>query len=504
MSLSRGRGGRARVEGGSADRLRRWLIAGCAALAAMIAAAAATIPAYWQMPPADFDVRGWEQSFLGMVASDRNTAVGMALLLAVLAIPVIHLAVQVVRVGAPARDKRLAAMRLMGARHGDIRRVMSAEAVMCCLPGALVGGGAWLGFLDVAPRLFRLEVAPSMTDETSSQVAVLAGPAAPPSPLLLGPAVLFVPIAAAFLLALTARQVPVGEAAERSTRAPARKRPFVVNFAALVLVAGALYWSTMMLESVGERWRTLVGTTFTMSVLIGCCLVVTTLIAAAPLVASRLGARMSVSDRPDIFLAGHLMHEHPRFASRVAVSLVLLAVAGGLTVVCSGLPESEARGMFHDGGDQVLAGTEGADGSLPMDVLYYTVPAEAAQVIIATWAVIAAIGLLVAASERVSFRGQWVARVVAMGVPRQVLRRALVLEAAAPVALLVTAGLIAGVLAPSALIVSIGNAELLERVVWWRLAALWTLMVGSAAVSAWLGGFALHSAAEPQRIRDRE
>ncbi len=63
---------------------------------------------------------------------------------ALLAIPILVLAVQALRVGSVARDHRMASLRLVGATPRDVHAIASAEAGGAALAGGVCAGWVYL------------------------------------------------------------------------------------------------------------------------------------------------------------------------------------------------------------------------------------------------------------------------------------------------------------------------------------------------------------------------
>lgn len=498
MSLSWVEATRLSAKGGPDDRLRRWLMTGCAALATMLVAAAATIPS--QMGEV------WSASVLGPLLQDTQTAVGVLVALAVLAVPVLHLMSQAVRVGAPARERRLSAMRMAGATRGEIRQVVRMEALACGVLGAVLGVAGFYAFLWAAPHVLTVRYEDHGEDIGAYGADVASGTRPVialdvwPHPLTVVAAALVVPLVAALVVPLTARRVAVG--ASRVVRDDREMSPtLALGLLGSTMVAGTCVLAMIFVPVDGGSAAGRVVSALVIPLFLATCgMAVCLLVVSASGVAARLGAVLARSGRPAAVLAGRMMQAHPRLAARSAVSLVLVGLVGGVAVPLQGVLESEFLRMGAPGRGPTIS-PEGVPSS---DLLYYTVPVMAVQALAAIAAVLGAVGLVVAVSEQVGLRGRDLARQVAVGVPRAVVRRALLVEAASPVAIMATLALVAGAAIPVLSVTLTGNAELLDRVLWGRLAGLWVLLVGAAVAASWLGGLALPSAAEPQRIRDRE
>nr|WP_157554746.1 hypothetical protein [Herbidospora sakaeratensis] len=100
-----------------AERVRAWLVAAGAAVAAFLVCTAVSL--------ADFDDEGGSLTGLG---------------LALLAVPVAGLLHQANRLASATRERRLAALRLAGASPGDVRRLGALEGGLLALGGSFGGG----------------------------------------------------------------------------------------------------------------------------------------------------------------------------------------------------------------------------------------------------------------------------------------------------------------------------------------------------------------------------
>src|SRR4051794_41081912 len=108
----------------AADRARFALIAVAMAAAGGLALAATHIARHGAAGP--------PERYVTFVATggyaDSTTTRGVVFGIALLMVPILALAVQALRVGSIARDRRLAALRLAGATPRDVRLVAAAEA----------------------------------------------------------------------------------------------------------------------------------------------------------------------------------------------------------------------------------------------------------------------------------------------------------------------------------------------------------------------------------------
>lgn len=431
MSLTWSESVRLATKGGPPDRLRRWLIAGCAALGTMVLAAAASVPTFWSEGGS---VPG--QSVLGMVLADQYQGRAAIVGLALFAVPIVHFMAQAVRVGAPARDRRLAAMRSAGATRGDVRSVLRAETLVWALPGSLVGVALYYAVMSLAPRWTVPVMAYADADARVVATPILALPGWP-HPLVIVAIALLVPIIAAVLVPMAARRVAVGEAAQGvSERMPSALLALALT-AATVGAATVLAIAFLVDPYAGGQAHSYTQPLLRAQevlILVAPVLLVLTVVAVAPFVTARLGSLLANRSGASAFLAGAMMQARPRLAARTAVSLVFVALIGGVAVTLAGVIEA----VVVRSAEAMQMGSDAADPSQSSDVLFYTVPFVIVQVLAVLAGVLAAIGLLITVAEQVALRGAGLARQVALGVPRLVLRRALVIEVAAPVALMVS------------------------------------------------------------------
>ncbi|EKA62516.1 hypothetical protein B277_01524 [Janibacter hoylei PVAS-1] len=494
MSLAWSEAARLGAKGGPADRLRRGLMLVCSALGAVLAAAAATVPSQWGEGVGN-------SSVLGLLLVDRDVSVGVLVALLVMALPVAHLAVQAVQVGAPARDRRLMALRAAGATLADVRRVVRTEALVWCSLGAAPGLVTYVAALRVAPHVLQVQYADREDEvrgsgELAGTVPVL-GLDVWPHPLVLVAAAAAIPCLASLLVPRVVRRAPVLASAP-----PPDGRPMSPRLAAIYLgsavVAGACVLAMIFVPVAGDSWQgEVMGWLFVPFVLATFVLGLCTLVVLASGTAARVGRVLVRRGGAVGLLAGRRMQAQPGLASRSAVSLVLVGFVAGLAVPLQGVIESEYMAQRTDGGSIVY--------SVPtLDLLYYSLPVVAAQVLAVVAGGLAAIGLLVAVAEQVSLRGADLARQVALGVPRRVIRTALVVETATPAAVVTTVALLLGAAVPVLSVTLTGNASLLGRVEWARLAGIWVALLAAVGLAAWVGGRALPSATGARRIRDRE
>lgn len=494
MSLAWSEAARLAAKGGPADRLRRWLIAGCAALAVSLVACAVAVPGYWDQ---ERRYRAEDYSYLGDVLAQPGLAFGVGLALALMAIPVVHLAMQAITVGAPERDRRLSGMRAAGATPSDVRAVLRAEALVWTCIGCVIGLVVWAALLALISRRVTLDYSANWDglEEGSRPLLVVLWPS---WWLLILAAIVVVAVAAA-LLPLSARRVVVsgrpGFAPEQGM-SRALGLGLMVSLASTLLGLLALLVVNATLQG-GSQWGArLTGWLGGLLLVSGVALLVCSLAAGAPGVARRVADALDRGRGPSTFIAARLMRAHPRLASRTAVSLVLVAFVGGMAIPIEGLLRASAVANVERNGE---AGPGGAE--LSPDVLAYVVPATAVEVLVVMAAVLGVVGLLVAVREQVTLRGPMLARQIDQGVPTRVLRRALVVEAAAPTVVMTTAAMAVGACVATLLGVADDVPSHVGAVPWERFVGLWVLLFAGATLAAAVG--CLRVGSSPRGLRDR-
>ncbi|WP_317620648.1 hypothetical protein [Actinoplanes sp. KI2] len=199
------------VAGNRTDVLRTALTAVSALLATIAMLCAATV----------LSIDGWADRYSAELLVEPGLRPGVAATLILVSLPVLALAGQCIRLGAPARDRRLAAIRLAGATPGEAVLIATAETAVASLLGSLTGLVAYL----VARA--------AIGDQRTLPTDVL-----PPAPVI-GVLVLLVPVLAAAIGALLMRRVivtPLGVVRRVRERGP-RPWPGLLIAAGLVLFA---------------------------------------------------------------------------------------------------------------------------------------------------------------------------------------------------------------------------------------------------------------------------
>lgn len=322
----------------------------------LVAASIARLPrTYLQQGP---------DGLVGVVA-EPGTRPGVVLALLLLAVPLLLLLDQAVRLGSTARIRRAEALRVAGATTGDLRRWGAAEVGLTALVGGLLGVPLWL--------LLRLALLHPVGD-SGALLPDAAGPGWWTWPLVAAVT------AYGALVGLRSTAGPEG----RSRTSDRRPRPWwLLPLAALVL----LVWRDELLVSDVGGVLMVVLLTLTLALL-------------AP-TAAYLAAGVLVRRAPSAaaLLAGRRLVADPGPAGRAA------AAAGAVGVTLGVVP--------------VFIGSLSAHGAAG-DRDYYVLPAVGAGVCALVALLVIAASLAVHSTETVLVRRRELATLVATGVPAKV------------------------------------------------------------------------------------
>jgi hypothetical protein len=410
------------LAGNRTDTARVVLTALSALLATLAGLAALTVLAI-QKPAGDALVES--EQYRNALLREPGLRGGTAFALLMLAVPVLALAGQCARLGAPARDRRLAALRLAGATPGQVTRLAVLETGLASLLGTLVGLGVYLVGRELLHRpddQGRLALPTDVLPPVAALVAVVLG----------------LPVVAALATALMLRTVttsPLGvgrrAARERGPRPWAglliglglasfvAVRPVVYRFDGNGVVLG---WLVPLLFLAG-------GLSAMIGVVIGTGWISHT--------------------------CGRLLHRHARGASALLAAGRLMADpwAGSRTFAAllaavifdAGAAAQRAYFVARDEVEREqnrLAGVDG--GSNP----FYLSTMDLVDAAVAVAVLIAAGGLIVALVEGIVARRRAYAALVATGVPRGTLRASVAWQALTPavpaILLALTVGLLLG------------------------------------------------------------
>ncbi|MEV4532759.1 FtsX-like permease family protein [Asanoa sp. NPDC049518] len=358
---------------------------------------------------------------------------GTVFTLLLLTIPIIALAGQCARLGAPARDRRLAGIRLAGATPGQATLVAVAETGLAAALGVAAGLGA---FFAARPLLDRpdsdgLRALPTDVLPPAWQIAVTA---------------VALPLVAALAAALLLRRVVVGPlGVVRRTRRDRAPLPWP---GALIVLGLVSFGSIVpVLEWFAERER-----------------------AAPQWLINTMGAGGAIAATLGVILgtgwishaAGRLLHRFTRWPSALLAARRLTSdpwhgartFAALLACVIVGAGAAEMRGFFRIMRDLELA-SAGDERYVIEGDGFYLDTMNLVDLAIVVAVVIAAAGLVVAVGEGIVSRRRAYAALVASGVPRAVLARSILWHALVPIVPSVVLALVVG----SSLIAPVTGSE---------------------------------------------
>ncbi len=333
---------------------------------------------------------------------------GVITVLLLFCVPILSFVGQCVRVGAPARDRRLAALRMAGGTPGDVRGIVALETGLAATAGAVVGAGVYVVLHSVLrhpePRL------PPEPGRVESMIRVAGAPNLPtdvwPTWWLFGIACLLVPVGATVASLIAMRRIsisPFGVLHRQSHRPPA-VAPAILF---VVGVAGLVLWG-----SVAQKLGTSEGGgVFGAVALLLFVMAVAGLVFGTAALAYQIGTWLAPrTGHPALLIASRRLVDAPFTASRPS-SVVVLAVMLGSAV-------QGTRASF-------LAITDPTE-------TFYQDTFTLLDVVLAVGVAVAVAGLMVTAVEGVIARRRALAALAASGTPRRVLGEAVLLETVVP------------------------------------------------------------------------
>ncbi|MFG2010639.1 FtsX-like permease family protein [Micromonospora sp. NPDC048868] len=409
------------LAGTRTDTVRVALTALSAALATLVALAALTVLAI-PTPPATADNGNrWSLQYANELLVEPGLRGGTAFALLLLMIPVLALAGQCARLGAPARDRRLAAFRLAGATPGQVTRIAVLEAGLASLLGTLAGASVHFAgreLLDRPDAQGRLALPTDVLPAPGALVAVLAG----------------LPVVAALATALMLRRVsttPFGVL--RTHRRERGPRPW----AGVLIGAGlAAFVAVEPVTRLYDRRATDPPSW----------------LVPALLVSGGLAAMIGVVVGTGwiSWTAGRMLHRYARGPAALLAARRLTAdpwagsrtFAALLAAVLLGAGAAGLREYFVAAGE--LSRRTG--GGLAGDDGFYLRTMDLVDLAVAVAMLVAAGGLIVAVVEGITARRRAYAALVATGVPRPTLGRSIAWQSLAPAVPAVAVALAVGLL----------------------------------------------------------
>ncbi|MFI5839533.1 FtsX-like permease family protein [Catenuloplanes sp. NPDC051500] len=398
------------LAGTRTDTLRVALTGVSAALASVAVLSAATV----------LSIRGgdapWYQSDLLQQPGLRP---GVAIALLLLCVPVLALAAQCTRLGAPARDRRLAAIRLAGATPAQTLAVVTVEAGLATLIGTLAGLGLFFGGRVVLDRRNAAGELWLPTDVLPPVWVVTAvGLALPAIAMLLGA-----------LLLRRVRVTPFGVARQSDRLRTPRTWPALLLVIGVGVAAASGPLASTLDRGVVGRIPAQVILPVLFAVSVGLAVGV---IAGTSSISYVVGIVLRRWGRtPAMLLAGSRLMTDPWSGSRVLAALLAAVLVGGVSIgvraqfAAQYAADVEADRLWMAAvGETMMADPAAND--------FYMNAMDLVNLAIAMAVGIAAVALLVAAGESLVSRRRAYASLVASGVPRGVIGRSVVWQLFAP------------------------------------------------------------------------
>jgi hypothetical protein len=409
--------------------------------------------------------------------NENGLRVGVVAALLLLTLPVLVFTGLSSRLGSPARDRRLAALRLAGATPADVRWVVALETGLAATVGSLLGGAAFLllrGLLDTPVRASL----PTGVEGALEVEYVRAWPTDVwPHPVAAVLALALVPVGATLFGVVALRRVvltPFGVATGGPRRAPA----LLPALAVLVGAVGVAVVQPLLARAgvLDYRVHALALWIFVATALVG-------LLFGSASVALFAGRLLSAhADSVAGIVAGRRLVANPFEATKVTASIILGVVAGAAATVLRadtlGNPQLHSATFFRQS----------------YDLVYLAV---------VVGLVLACAGLFVLQAEALVSRRRSLAALVAAGTPRGVLVRATLLEVLAPLVpmVVVAAALAAGVAAGFATGAGMDEGFRVAAVPWLDLSVLVLGSVALVVVTTLLSLVTLREATRPEELR---
>lgn len=415
---------------------------------------------------------------------------GVLIAILMLCVPLVIFVGLCTRVGAPARDRRLATFRLAGATPRDTIRIASFETGLAALFGALIGSVVFFVgriMLDsTTAGTYTITSPDGTTTSVVGEVRSLPTDVHIPLPaalVVVAAIVIGATIASAFALRKV-RISPFGITRTMPTAPPSKT-------AATLFIASAAGVAILGITVRAAHGNTLLIALGAFGLLVMC--VAGLLMGSASISFAAGGFLAPRTSRPDLLIASRRMIAAPYTSSRATTS-VLLAVLIGSVV-------QGTRANF-------LASTD------PTETFYADTFALIDAVLVVAIALSTA-NLLVTAAEAIVERRRTLAALAAGGTPRSVLARAAILESLVPLVPSVVLASMTGLFAARAFFgttvqlsaivdASEGPSEMTMvdvPVPWARLAVLCGGTVAASAVVTALSLIFLARSTRPSEIR---
>lgn len=408
------------LAGTRTDTVRVVLTAFSACLAALAILAALTVIAI----PTVFDGgSNHSPQYRNALLAQAGLRPGVVFALVLLTVPVLALAGQCARLGAPARDRRLAAIRLAGATPGQAVLLAAAETCLASGLGALAGLGSYLGGRTVLHR-------PGSDGRLSLPTDVL------PPKWALAAVCAAIPLVAGLVTVVLLRRVTVTPFGVVRRVRTGRPRPWPGLLIGVgVGISASLLPLYRRVENLPDSLVLVLAFVALLAATIGT-------VSGAGWLSYQTGRVLHrFARRPPALLAARWLLADPWNGSRTLAALLgCLIFAGGVAGVRAGFAADFA---LQDEMSRKEAAATGAP-FRPRDTDFYFRALDLVDLAVTVALVIAAGGLLVALAESIVSRRRAYAALVATGVPRGTLARAVAWQSLGPAVPAVTLALAVG------------------------------------------------------------
>ncbi|HTF07332.1 MAG TPA: FtsX-like permease family protein [Asanoa sp.] len=407
------------LAGSRTDGLRVALTAVSAALATLVILAALTVIAIPELGD-----RVNNERYVNALLDEPGLRGGTAITLILLTIPILALAGQCARLGAPARDRRLAGFRLAGASPGQALLIAIAETGVA----ALLGSGAGTAVYFAARPLLDL---PGPDGRLPLPTDVL------PSPVAITVILVALPLVAALAAAALLRRVVIGPLGV--VRQARRTRPPLPWPGALILLGLIGTGSVLPIWRWYEARQSQPPDWLIVPIAFGgaLCAILGVILGTGWISYTTGRLLHRFGRRPSVLLAARRLTTDPWHGGRTFAALLACVIVGAGAACMRGyfqiMRNLELAEMVDDSGRFV-----------PSTDNFYLATMNLVDLAIVVALVIAAGGLLVAVGEGIVSRRRAYAALVASGVPRGVLARSILWQALAPVVPSVVLALVVG------------------------------------------------------------
>jgi hypothetical protein len=415
------------VAGGRSDTVRITLTALGAALGTIALLAAATVLSIVSPRNAVLD------RYTNELLNEPGLRPGVAIALMMFTIPILAFVAQCGKLGAPARERRLAAFRMAGATPRQVVWIAAAETGVAAVLGVVLGTGLFFAARVVADRPYAGGRRPLPTDVLPQWPAFAA--------IAIG-----VPLLVTLLTVVALRRVVVTPLGVVRTTTRGAPRPWP----GLLIGGGIGIYAA--LEPLQRRLfgGSLPDQLFVALVLIGLVLVSIGVVTGTGWLTHFSGRLLHrFARRPAALLAGRRMMADPWAGSRTFAALLVALLLGAMIAGAHAwtATEVEANALalkrYTELTGQVYESQDGAFYARAYELIDYALLVAVA---------IAALGLLVALADGVVTRRRTLTALIAGGTSRGVLSRAMMWQVLTPAVPAILIAVSAGIILPRRLV----------------------------------------------------